>query len=173
MSADILDRIDEMLTFYSAGLGEELTVPVEGDPAPLPASRREVGVTVRIDAEAAINQIRDALRILMPHRDIEWMPLAGQRFTDAQRIPYHQLNEAERLRLHAWVKLHDLDPGDVPLDGILGPDPTTCEWRIRVYRRRCGRIYLNPDGETAASCVVRRRAKAPLPWPVWSEAESS
>lgn len=33
MSGDILDRIDETLTFYSAGLGSELTVPVERDDA--------------------------------------------------------------------------------------------------------------------------------------------
>lgn len=38
---EILDRIDEALTYYSAGLGEDVTVPVERDEPPPPALGRQ------------------------------------------------------------------------------------------------------------------------------------
>lgn len=77
-------------------------------------------------------------------------------------VDYVDLTDAEREAIHDWVRLHHLEPADIPLDGILGRDDETGEWRIRQYRRRNGSIYFE-DYEIATR-VVRRVERAPLPW---------
>jgi hypothetical protein len=90
-------------------------------------------------------------------------------FSTTNLVPYSDLNEAQRAEVHDWVRTHGLEPADIPLDGILGTDPQTGEWRIRVWRRRNGKIYLN--GDAPASYIARRRGLAPLPWPTTETTE--
>jgi hypothetical protein len=78
-------------------------------------------------------------------------------------VPYFELTPVERGEVHAWVRAHGLEPSNVPIDGILGRDEATSEWRIREYRTALGHKYLDSAGEPA-SRVVRRVERAPLPW---------
>ena len=79
-----------------------------------------------------------------------------------ERVDYLDLTPDERELVHDWVRLHRLEPADIPLDGILERDDETGEWRIRQFRRFNGSLFL--DGEEPACRIVRRRERAPLPW---------
>lgn len=141
--SDILSRIDDTLTFYSAGLGVDLEVPVE----PSGLDRPDVDLDSSEDWRAA-----------QRHGHV----VAGE------RVHYHDLTGDEREAVHTWVREHGLEPSNVPIDGLLGYDAGTGEWRIRVYRRRDGKLYVGDGGE-AAAIVVRRVQRRPLQWPVYGE----
>jgi hypothetical protein len=81
-----------------------------------------------------------------------------------RRPDYWTLTDDQREAIHDWLRQHDCEPADTPLDGILGCDAATGEWRIEQYLTRDGRKYLDEHGKVA-KVVVRRREMAPLPWP--------
>lgn len=165
---DVLDSIDDTLAFYSAGLGEEISVPMERHDegwvdlshlgADVQADPLADAVTVTLNTEPARFRAYPT-RIRVVHL---WTQI--QVGDEAVRyVPYSALLPDEQEAIHAWLRLHGLDPSNVPLDGILGFDSTTKEWRIRLYRTRGGRKFL-VDKDEIATCVVRRLSKAPLPW---------
>lgn len=91
-------------------------------------------------------------------------PLASMGTADTHgRVPYHRLNRDDQAALRTWVELHGCSPDDVPVDPLIEYDPTTREWRIEMYLRRDGRLFLGDDGEVAR-CIVRRASKAALLW---------
>jgi catechol 2,3-dioxygenase-like lactoylglutathione lyase family enzyme len=100
-----------------------------------------------------------------PYWTMTSQPIKGPEFDRSLLVRWHSLTADQREILAAWVRDHDCEPGDVPVNGgILGYDAATGEWRIRLYRRRDGRLHMAADGEPEQR-VVRRVSKAPLPWP--------
>ena len=81
-----------------------------------------------------------------------------------QPLDFLDLEPDEQEAIRGWIRLHGLDPKDVPIEGILERDNATREWRIQVYRLHDGKIRLLDDGETVDHYVVRRVEKAPLVW---------
>jgi hypothetical protein len=79
-------------------------------------------------------------------------------------VAWFDLSETEREAIQWWLREHHVDPNQTPLDGLLGYDETTGEWRIRQYCRspEGAHRYL-VDGEVATK-VIRRRELLPLPW---------
>jgi hypothetical protein len=128
VTADVVARIDETLTYYSAGLGADLSVPVETPQA-------------WVDMAAHT-----------PDRS----PLLDG------RVNYLDLTEAEREAVHAWVRLHGIEPEVVPVDGAISHDRVTHEWVIECFALRDGRPYW--DGANVVRETVRRPWFAPLPW---------
>jgi hypothetical protein len=153
VSENVLDMIDNVVSQY----GDAMRWSPDTEPTVDPDARY---LAWSIQDEERRRQIRAAAQ---PRT---WP--SGIPFDRARLVPYHYLTEPEQSALHAWVADHGLNPRDVPVDGILGYDEATGEWRIRVHRRRDGKVHLGPDGEVE-SYVVRRRALAPLPWPVIAE----
>lgn len=148
MTGPLLERIDETLTYFSEGLGVDLEVPMEQPRIDMPD----------VDLDSA-EDWRNAQRDSYPRP-------AGE------RLRYMELTADEREAVHAWVRDHGLEPSNVPVDGLLGYDTKTGEWRIRVFLMRDGKPYPGADGEIAA-IVVRRAQRRPLPWPVYPDTTST
>lgn len=78
-------------------------------------------------------------------------------------VAVKDINESRAYAEPVVRYLHGLNHRDIPIDGVLGFDEATGEYRIRQFRKRNGRFYMDDDGEIV-SCVVRRVPRAPLPW---------
>jgi hypothetical protein len=80
---------------------------------------------------------------------------------------YMDLTPDRRDQVIDWVRLHGIDPHDVPTEGFVGLDGS--EYRIEVYQRGPNGVCLTEDRSKAITKIVRREAKALLPaWMVTS-----
>jgi len=79
------------------------------------------------------------------------------------RASYYDLCPDDRDLIHDWLRLHRIDPHNTPVDPDIRYDPAMHEWVIPQFSTKDGKKYLR-DGEIAMH-VVRRAAKASLPWP--------
>lgn len=133
-TVDIMADVGETLTYYSAGLCVELSVP-----NPVECVHKPLLVPVtRGGAFHSVIVLRSYLDLLCSEHEP---------------------------RIMDWMRLHGLDPNEVAADGIRGYDADSGEWRIKVWRRRDGYLYIDPVTHAPASVIVRRRALASLPWP--------
>ena len=150
MSDSVLDLIDNVIDQHGDAMrwSPDAPEPVPGWAVGLPPAEERLRRirAVEIEALAAQRALRRAA------------------IQSGEQLPYELLDADEREAIHDWIRLHGLAPEDIPLDGLLGRDPLTGEWRIRVYRRPvAGKLILNEAGEVD-SYVVRRIPKAPLVW---------
>jgi hypothetical protein len=83
---------------------------------------------------------------------------------ECERIPYFELSDAEKEALHDWAKLHDVNHLFIPTEGTVELDLVTDEWCIEMYVQDGEGGYLF-SGDEPVMTMVRRQAKADLPWP--------
>ena len=62
-----------------------------------------------------------------------------------------------------WLKLHGVDPGDVPLGAVVLYDPAFDEWRIPVCARNAEGMRYVVDGDIATRVIRRRVRNDPMP----------
>ena len=153
MTGNVLDLIDNVVSQH----GDAMRWSPDVEPTVDPEARY---LAWSIQDEERRRQIRASAQ---SHAWLSEIPFDPDRL-----VPYHYLTEPERADIQTWIEQHGLIPRDVPISGIEAYDEATGEWRIRVHRRRDGKLRLGPDGEVE-SYVVRRRALAPLLWPVIAE----
>lgn len=76
------------------------------------------------------------------------------------RVDYRAMTTSERRDIEAWVQAHQVDPGRVPIDALIGYDAAADEWRFTVYLRGPGDRGVRIDRATdePMTRVLRRRA---------------
>jgi len=122
MSADVLSKIDETLTFYSAGLGEEVSVPVERreELATWPAPDATVFMAAVGRQLAAIFQHYDSTlaefvdnlnRYIASRRSAIPSPKAVRRWRRAQlrRVHREYVQHKRRAKAETWLAVCVLD----------------------------------------------------------------
>jgi hypothetical protein len=76
---------------------------------------------------------------------------------------FESLIKDEKEAVRNWLRGHDLDPDDVPVDGIRY-DAVAQEWVITVFmRNRQGKFYFDRQGDMATA-EVRRPGPPPPFW---------
>lgn len=78
---------------------------------------------------------------------------------ESLEVDYYGMPPQARRDVERWVRAHDIDPGRVPVDAVIGFDPATDEWRFPVWVRAERGIRIDPGTGDPVIRIVRRRRR--------------